>query len=103
MKSALSTKSRSCPGYSDWYIDEGDKIEIFIIGIDGEYSLLSVGAEGLEAGERTEEDYQRGALFVIILASALMMFTTPHHFLMISRISRKGGATGLSPMERQEN
>ncbi len=74
----VATESRSCPGYSDWYIDEGDKIEIFIIGIDGEYSLLSVGAEGLEAGERTErEDYQRGALFVIILASALMMFTTP--------------------------
>ncbi|MGB2452854.1 MAG: hypothetical protein ACPIB8_07935 [Candidatus Poseidoniaceae archaeon] len=74
----VSTNSRYCPGYDDWYIDEGDVIEIFIIGKDGYYSILSVGAEGLDPGERTErEDAQRIALAVIILASGLLMITTP--------------------------
>ena len=74
----VSTYSRSCPGYDDWYIDEGDVIEMFIIGEDGNYSILSVGAEGLDPGERTErEDAQRIALAVIIVASALLMVTTP--------------------------
>ena len=74
----VSTYSRSCPGYDDWYIDEGDVIEMFIVGVDGNYTMLSVGAEGLEPGERTErEDAQRVALAVIILASGLLMVTTP--------------------------
>ena len=74
----VSTYSRSCPGYDDWYIDEGDIIEMFIVGVDGNYTMLSVGAEGLEPGERTErEDAQRIALAVIILASGLLMVTTP--------------------------
>ena len=74
----VSTDSRSCPGYSDWFIEEGDKIEIFMIGIDGNYSMLSVGAEGNEPGERTErEDAQRVALAIVGVAAALMMVTTP--------------------------
>ncbi len=74
----VSTNSRYCPGYNDWYIGEGDVIEMFIIGEDGYYSILSVGAEGLDPGERTErEDAQRIALAVIILASGLLMVTTP--------------------------
>ena len=74
----VSTYSRYCPGYDDWYIDEGDVIEMFIISEDGNYSILSVGAEGLDPGERTErEDAQRIALAVIIVASALLMVTTP--------------------------
>jgi len=78
MSTEVSTYSRSCPGYSDWYIDEGDVIEIFMVEIEGEYSMLSVGTEGLEPGERTErEDAQRSALLVIIIASAIMMITTP--------------------------
>jgi len=78
MGTEVSTHSRSCPGYSDWYIDEGDVIEIFMVEIEGEFSILSVGAEGLEPGERTErEDAQRIALLVIIIASAIMMITTP--------------------------
>ena len=55
-----------------------DVIEMFIVGVDGNYTMLSVGAEGLEPGERTErEDAQRIALAVIILASGLLMVTTP--------------------------
>ena len=74
----VSTYSRYCPGYDDWYIDEGDVIEMFIIGEEGYYSILSVGAEGLDPGERTErEDAQRIALAIIILASGLLMITTP--------------------------
>ena len=74
----VSTYSRYCPGYDDWYIDEGDVIEMFIISEDGNYSILSVGAEGLDPGERTErEDAQRISLAVIIVASALLMVTTP--------------------------
>ena len=78
MGSEVSYDSRSCPGYDDWYINEGDTIELFIIGIDGEYYMLSVGTEGKELGERTErEDAQRVALGIVILASGLMMITTP--------------------------
>tara|TARA_B100000925_G_C21996776_1_gene469297 strand:+ start:372 stop:2084 length:1713 start_codon:yes stop_codon:yes gene_type:complete len=78
MGSEVSYDSRSCPGYDDWYINEGDTIELFIIGIDGEYYMLSVGTEGKELGERTErEDAQRTALGIVILASGLMMITTP--------------------------
>ena len=74
----VSTDSRNCPGYDDWYIGVGSEVEMFIIGIDGEYSMLSVGAEGNEAGERTErEDAQRTALATVVLAAALMMVTTP--------------------------
>ena len=76
--SEVSYSSRSCPGYDDWYINEGDTIELFIMGIDGEYYMLSVGTEGKELGERTErEDAQRTALGIVILASGLMMITTP--------------------------
>ena len=40
--------------------------------------MLSVGTEGKEIGERTErEDAQRTALGFVILASGLMMITTP--------------------------
>ena len=74
----VSTDSRYCPGYADWYVEAGDKIEMFIIGIEGEYSMLSVGAEGNVPGERTErEDAQRVALGIVVLAAALMMVTTP--------------------------
>ena len=74
----VSTDSRECPGYDDWYIGAGSEVEMFIIGLDGEYSMLSVGAEGNEAGERTErEDAQRVALGTVVLAAALMMITTP--------------------------
>ena len=76
--SEVSYYSRSCPGYDNWYINEGDTIELFIMGIDGEYYMLSVGTEGREPGERTErEDAQRVALGFVILASGLMMITTP--------------------------
>ena len=78
MGSEVSYDSRSCPGYDDWYVNEGDTIELFIMGIDGEYYMLSVGTEGKELGERTErEDAQRVALGIVILASGLMMITTP--------------------------
>ena len=78
MGSEVSYDSRSCPGYDDWYVNEGDTIELFIMGIDGEYYMLSVGTEGKEPGERTErEDAQRVALGIVILASGLMMITTP--------------------------
>ena len=76
--SEVSYFSRSCPGYDDWYIHEGDKIELFIMGIDEEYYMLSVGTEGKEPGERTErEDAQRVTLGIVIIASGLMMITTP--------------------------
>ena len=64
------------PGYDDWYIGAGSEVEMFIIGIDGEYSMLSVGAEGNEAGERTERRCSESRR-IVVLAAALMMITTP--------------------------
>lgn len=74
----VSTNSRSCPGYEDWYIGEGDVVELFILKEGDELSLLSVGAEGLSIGERTErEDTQRGVLAIVIFSSLILMYHTP--------------------------
>ncbi len=79
MGTEVSTISRSCSNrYDDWFVQEGDIIEIFLMKYNENYSILSVGAEGLEPGERTErEDAQRFALLGIIIASLIMMITTP--------------------------
>ena len=74
----INTNSRSCPGYEDWYIGEGDVVDLFVLKEGDELSLLSVGAEGLSIGERTErEDAQRGVLAIVILSSLILMYHTP--------------------------
>ncbi|MBT4982378.1 MAG: hypothetical protein HOM47_02530 [Euryarchaeota archaeon] len=75
----VDTISRNCDtGYEDWFVNEGDTIEIFMMEHDDALTMLSVGAEGLDAPERTErEDSQRVALLIIIVASVIMMITTP--------------------------
>ena len=76
--SEVNTNSRNCPGYEDWYIAEGDVVKLFMVQEDGELSMLSVGAEGLKIGERTDrEDAQRVGLAITIVASLIMMYTTP--------------------------
>ena len=72
-------KDRDCESrYYDWYVTEGDKIEIFGVEIEDELYFMSVGAEGFSAPERTNrEDSQRFALFLCIIASLMMMITTP--------------------------
>ena len=76
----VNTIDRSCANeyYDPWAVEEGDVIEIFMVKHDDNLALLSVGAEGLEPGERTErEDAQRVSLLLIIVASLIMMITTP--------------------------
>jgi len=74
----VNTNSRNCPGYEDWYISDGDVVDLFILKEGDELSLLSVGAEGLPIGERTErEDAQRGVLAIVIFSSLILMYNTP--------------------------
>jgi len=72
--------SRSCDShyYDDWWVEENDSITIFGVELGGELFLMSVGAEGKYAPERTNrEDAQRIALLLCIIASVTMMVTTP--------------------------
>ena len=75
----VETIDRQCiDRYGDWYIDEGDIIDVYLMNHDEKMMILSVGTEGLDPGERTErEDAQRFALLAIMIASAIMMVTTP--------------------------
>ena len=78
LASEVNTVNRNCPGYEPWSIGEGDVVKLFMVQEDGELSMLSVGAEGLKIGERTDrEDAQRVGLAITIVASLIMMFTTP--------------------------
>ena len=78
LASEVSTVNRNCPGYEPWSIGEGDVVKLFMVQEDGELSMLSVGAEGLKIGERTDrEDAQRVGLAITIVASLIMMYTTP--------------------------
>ena len=64
---------------------------MFIVGIEGDYWMLSVGADGKEPSERLErETSQRGVLFLVILASVLMMVTTPSSLSSDLKKLRKG-------------
>ena len=86
----VSTEWRECGG-EDWYINDGDIIKMFIVGVEGDYWMLSVGAEGKEPSDRLErESSQRGALFLVILASILMMVTTPSSLSSDLKKLRKG-------------
>ena len=79
LEEEASHNHRDCDSrYDDWYVEEGDRIKVFAVQIDDEYYMMSVGAEGNFPPERTDrEDAQRIGLLICIVASAIMMFTTP--------------------------
>ena len=79
LEEEASHNHRDCDSrYDDWYVEEGDRIKVFAVQIEDEYYMMSVGAEGNFPPERTDrEDAQRIGLLICIVASAIMMFTTP--------------------------